>query len=293
MDNREYFTEYAWPQTILGARLNAGLAFTLDSVHTLHTGVNYMYEYGGTLTGVPLTIDLYYNYSGEHIRMWFGSFPRKGLLEYPLVLLTDTLNYYRPNIQGGLVRLQGQDAYLQAWADWTSRQTEIVKETFLAGMEGYIKRGLWFASEHIYMYHRASTVNNVTHEPIRDNGGGAVLTGLDLSGKIPFDKLILDAGLVGSYDRVRPDPYGWAWGALTRLNAEYAFAGLKLTMYRGDPQILAYGDSFYSAGKYARIDLYVKMFRKYGIDARAGISIHLTEGDLNNSQQVLISIPFM
>ncbi len=293
MDNREYFSPYAWPQTILGARLNTGLRFQLDSVHFLSAGVNYMYEYGGALNGIPLTIDLYYHYKGEHIKMWFGSFPRRDKLEYPLVLLSDTLNYYRPNMEGGLVRWEGQLGYLQAWADWTSRQTEVVKETFLAGLEGYQHSGIWMASQHIYMYHRASTVNNVTHEPIRDNGGAALLTGLDLSDYTVLDRLLLDAGVVGSYDRVRPDPYGFAWGGLVRLRSLYRFAGLDLTWYRGDPQILAYGDTFYRSGNYLRADLYVKLFRRYGIDARVGLSLHFTAGDLNNSQQVLISVPFL
>ncbi len=292
MDNREYFTEYAWPQTILGARLNAGIGFQIDSVHFLTTGINYMYEYGGTLTGVPLTLDLYYHYNGKFIQMWFGSFPRRDKLEYPNVLLNDTLNYYRPNMEGGLVRWNNGLGYLQAWADWTSRQTEVVKETFLAGMEGYQHRGIWIASEHIYMYHRASTVNNVTHEPIRDNGGGAVLSGFDLTTLTPLDRLVIDAGVIGSYDRVRPDPYGFAWGGMVRLRAEYGFAGMQLIWYKGDPQVLAYGDTFYSSGNYLRADFFVRLFRKYGFDAKAGLSLHLANGDLNNSQQVLISIPF-
>jgi len=293
MDNREYFTEYAWPQTILGARLNLGASFNIDSVHFVSGGVNYMYEYGGALDGVPLTIDLYYHYNSKHIQMWFGSFPRRKMLNYPLVLLNDTLNYYRPNIEGGVVRWTGELGYLQAWADWTSRQTEVVKETFLAGMEGFAQKGLWITSGYLYMYHRASTVNNVTHEPIRDNGGGALLTGLDLSSVTQLDKLVLDLGLVASYDRVRPDPYGFAHGGLVRLQAEYAFAGMRFNWYKGEAQVLAYGDTFYRSGNYARADFYVKLFRKYKLDAMAGISLHFTKGDLNNSQQLLISIPFL
>ncbi|MFZ5941851.1 MAG: hypothetical protein ACOYXB_14880 [Bacteroidota bacterium] len=293
MDNREYFTDYAWPQTILGARLNAGATFSRDSVHFLSAGLNYMYEYGGKLNGVPLTADLFYHYRGKHLKMWFGSFPRRDKLDYPLVLLNDTLNYYRPNIEGGLVRWEGEAGYLQAWADWTSRQTEVVKETFLAGMEGLVRKGIWLASGHIYMYHRASTVNNVTHEPIRDNGGGALFTGLDLSRNCPLDHLVLDGGIVGSYDRVRPDPYGFAWGGMLRLKAEYRFIGLQMVYYRGDPQVLAYGDTFYRSGNYLRSDIYFRLFRKFGLDARAGLSLHLAGGDLNNSQQLLISIPFL
>jgi len=59
-DDREYFSNWAWAQTILGARLDAGSGFEVDSVHQIYTGINYMFAYGSdprSLTPIP---DLYY-----------------------------------------------------------------------------------------------------------------------------------------------------------------------------------------------------------------------------------------
>ena len=56
-----------------------------------------MYEFGGELLGVTPQIDLYYSYNTEKLQMYFGSFPRRDLMNYPLFLLTDSLDYYGRN----------------------------------------------------------------------------------------------------------------------------------------------------------------------------------------------------
>ena len=100
LDNREYFTPYGIHQTIFGARINPGVAFSWDTVHQVRVGLNYMYEFGGELLGVKPQIDLYYSYNAGHIRFLFGSFLRRELLDEPLMLMTDSHDYYRPNLEG-------------------------------------------------------------------------------------------------------------------------------------------------------------------------------------------------
>ena len=73
MDNREYSTPDVKHQTIFGVRINPGVAFTFDSLHSVHLGINYMYEFGGEFLGVTPQLDIYYKYSSEQIDFHFGS----------------------------------------------------------------------------------------------------------------------------------------------------------------------------------------------------------------------------
>jgi hypothetical protein len=294
-DDREYYSGFATAQTILGARIDAGRGFEIDTFHQVYVGLNYMFEYGSDPTALQPIPDLYYKYEIKHFRMFFGSFPRKDLLNYPLVLLTDTLAYYRPNIQGGLMEFSGDWGYQNAWCDWVSRQTMTDHEAFLSGTSGHIKYGMLYLEDYFYMYHHAGTMAKDTlNEHVRDNGGGAIYLGIDLNGKTFFNKLTFDVGGVGNYDRYRPTPYTNNYGLQFRLSALYKKVGLDATWYKGDKISLAYGEPFYSSGNYARIDAYIKPFKSKHTDSKIGWSFHYVNGNtLDNSFQVFFRADFL
>ena len=120
-DNREYFSRYAFPQTIFGAQLNASLLFEVDTLHSFSAGVSYLYEHGSTLFGVDPQPVLYYRYAGKHLNMAFGSFPRHDRLAYPRAFLNDTLSYYRPNVEGAWISYESGPVDVSGFIDWTSR----------------------------------------------------------------------------------------------------------------------------------------------------------------------------
>jgi len=135
LDNRELTTPYVKSQTIFGARINPGVSFGFDSYHSVNLGINYMYEFGGELFGVEPQLDLYYNFKSEHFNFLVGSFPRKDLMDYPLMLLTDSLDYYRPNMEGASVSFAWEWGDAHAWIDWTGRITTETREEYLAGFD--------------------------------------------------------------------------------------------------------------------------------------------------------------
>lgn len=290
-DNREYFTPYGTHQTIFGVRVNPGVSFGFDTVHSVHVGINYMYEFGGELPGVTPQIDLYYAYQSEHFKMKFGSFPRRDVLDYPLMLLTDTLNYYRPNIEGASVSYQWDWGDVNAWVDWTGRETAETRESILGGMDATFRLKEFYLSTMATRYHLAKTTAPADSNQIRDDGSLVALVGAELSDRTFLDVFDISTGWVSTYFQQRPDDMVWTGGWLSRLDARYRIFGLKGTYYIGDPSPLAYGDPLYSSGNYGRIDLFVVPFKNPRITSKIGWNLHFLPGDgLYHSQQILISV---
>lgn len=290
LDNREYFNSFIRPQTILGASSNLIFKAEVDQGHSLNAGFYYLYEYGHRMDAHRPKLNLFYEYQSSGYEFYFGSFPRKNVLEYPKALITDTLNYYRPNVEGGLAKIKWAFGEETIWCDWTSRQTDTVKETFLAGFSGKMKFGMFYFDHYAYMYHSAGAAIRDPNDPIRDNGGGAAYAGIDLSEVTELDELQFDLGMLVSYDRFRPNPYGFTRGAMFRAKAYYKTLGIDASYYRGDKVELYYGDKFYRSGNYARIDLMWFLYKGEKVQAKINLAFHITEEGLDSSQQFFIHV---
>lgn len=291
LDNREYFTEYGVPQTIFGARINPGVFFTFDSVHSIHAGINYMYEFGGELLGVTPQLDIYYRYHTEQLQMKFGSFPRRGTMEYPLFLLTDSLDYYRPNIEGASVRYSWDWGTVHGWVDWTGRSSPDTRESILAGFDAKIRMWIFYLAPMATRYHLARTTIPGDNTRIRDDGAILVLAGIDLSDMLFFDQLDFTSGLATTYKKSGTPFYQWYNGWFSKLDMKYWIFGFRGTYYFGDPSPLVYGEPLYSYGNYARIDLYADPFRNPRISSKFAWNFHILPWEgLYHSMQILIHI---
>jgi len=297
LDNREYFNPYQMPQTIFGSRIAGEIGGSFNGIHRLRAGLDYMYEYGGEIDAVPPIIIMYYQYDRKPFTYYMGVFPRRDLLDYPLALLNDTLNYYRPYMQGIYLKAEKPWGYENVFIDWTSRQTDTHFERFLFGFSGRIDINRLFVSHHFLMGHFAGPGIPVPWHHLRDNGGFDINLGIDLSGATIFDTLSFSVGGLVSLDRTRSVDKGWQTpaGFLGQAQAIYRFAGIRTTLYLGEGHTFLYGDSFYKAGSYARIDLFVIPFHSPRITGKINWAIHLVEGPkgywtIDNSQQVLVTI---
>lgn len=291
LDNREYSTPYVHHQTIFGARINPGLSMGFDSLHTVRFGINYMYEFGGELLGVIPQLDIYYKFQSENVQLHFGSFPRKDLMDYPLILLTDTLNYYRPNMEGASIYYGWEWGHVHGWVDWIGRISPENRESILAGLDASVYKGSYYLTTLVTQSHlsRLAVYDPTNH--LQDDGSVVVIAGADLSDKVMLDELDLSTGWVTTYRRVRPSDPSWTAGWLTQLDVRYGIFGLKGTCYLGDGPHLVYGDPLYRSGNYGRIDLFVDPFKNPHISSKFGWNFHLISGyGLRHSQQILISI---
>jgi len=295
LDNREYFTEYGVHQTIFGARVNPGVAFRFDSLHAVHVGFNYMYEFGGTFLGVRPQLDLYYSYSGDHLRARFGSFPRREVMDYPLMLLTDSLHYYRPNTEGASIQYTWNmgpvEGSAHGWVDWISREDTLTREAIHAGGDLTFRWKMIYVTGLATRYHLARTTSPTDMNRIRDDGSILAMAGLDLSEYLFFDRFDLSSGMVTTYRRQRPSINQWFTGWYSKLDMQFRFMGLKGTYYFGDESPLALGDPLYAYGNYARIDLYIDPFKNPRISSKFAWCFHIMPWEgLFHSQQVLLQV---
>jgi len=287
-DNREYVKADLFSQSILGMRIAPEVGFLLDSMHRIRFGVNFLQEFGAKPFGAKASPTIYYNYEHQGISFYLGAFPRHNLIDdYPKAVLNDTLNYYRPNIEGLFFRYRKGAVSQQVWVDWTSRQTIENREQFMVGLSGKVSAGVFFFSHYATMLHTANTLNG--DYPVRDNAVALLQIGADLSEKWLLDSLTIAAGGLVSLDRIR-GTYGSRTpkGFIADIHAAYRSWFLHDTFYKGQAHDILFGDRFYTKDTYNRLDLGWQPFRKGNIAGYFMLSLHFSPGEISNQQQLTL-----
>jgi hypothetical protein len=289
-DNREYSNEYDQSQTMFGSGLYAYGGLKINESHSFCAGLDFLFEFGSTLKKDFVSPILFYQLQKENFEFRFGSFPRKSLTELPDMLQSDTINYYRPNLQGMFLNLEQSWGSQNLWLDWKTRQTGTDRETFQIGGTGKLKLKKIFYRHDFIMTHYANPGIRIPGIHIRDNGGLCTRIGIDLSGYV-FDSLSLSTGYCFSYDRTRSEyDFRFRHGSLTELYCELYGLGLRTTLYFGDGQVQMGGDRLYAASSYQRFDLVWSVFRKDHIDGKLELSFHLVENTFDYSQAFVIHV---
>jgi len=290
-DNREYFNPIQYPQTIFGARgaFEAGLRF--DEIQRIRFGINYLYEFGAQNEFEQnRAITMYYEYNKKPFKLMAGMFPRRGQIDYPLAMLTDTLLYYRPNMEGLLAEVRLKYLKQNLWVDWTGRQSEVIAEAFVWGTSGRISYGNLFFDDYIIGHHRSSNMVD-KDATIRDNYGMSLGVGVDLSAKTILDTLSLSVNYLQSADRDRIDGiWHTPKGFYLNLKSSYKNFAINAISYFGESQRFAFGDAFYTAQNYTRIDLIYKLIKTQNVSAEFCWSLHIADGDKDNQQRLLILV---
>jgi len=285
-DNREYAKSNRFSQTIFGLRFAPEIGLRLDTVHRLRIGLNALHEFGSSKFTNKIDPIAYYEFKQESWNFFMGMFARRGLVDdYPRALLKDTFNYYRPNVEGMLLKYQNANWKQVLWIDWTSRQTATDRENFIFGLSGTYKKDLFFVSHYAMMLHNAGPAVPIPNDHVEDNGAAIVRAGLDLSHRTFLDSLTFSAGGMMSFERVR-SVGGWKTpkGVLLDLQMEYRRFGVINSFYKGEGHRLIYGDQFYSAKTYNRMDLYWRPRIYKGIEGQFTLSFHFLDGVVDNQQ---------
>ncbi|MCU0457363.1 MAG: hypothetical protein MUE74_13785 [Bacteroidales bacterium] len=302
-DNLEFAgSEVKKSQTMAGVMAAPEIGLKWDSAHSIAGGVSIIHEFGSQDVFDKIYPIAYYQYNSLPFTFLMGAFPRTLAGEnYPRMFFQDSVGYYRPNINGLFFQYHPRRGYVNAWLDWTGRQSETVREAFFIGICGrYWYRNL-YASHHSYMFHYASRLDPVIHQPLHDNMLFLTSLGWDLSQSTSLTKLDLNAGWVLSLERERTGNAGWISGngILVELCAEYNFAGILNTLYIGKEMMsfygehgnrLYWGDPVYRAGNHDRLDMYIKFLRRERTDIRLTWSVHVMEGLVYNEQMLKVSI---
>ncbi len=302
-DNTEFSgSEYKISQTMAGIVIAPEAGLRWDTVHSIIAGLSLLHEFGSNETVDRVYPTAYYEFSRNPVRFIMGSFPRAIALEkYPRVFFQDSVNYYRPNINGIFFEVVKRQDYLNVWLDWTGRKSVDVREAFFAGLSGNLSRGLFFARGFGYMYHFAGKMDPVVDEALHDNLLLQASAGLDFSGLTPFDRLEAGVGWVMGLERARADNTGWVSmpGIVIEARAEYKFAGVSSLLYRGRGLMYFYndhgnelywGDPVYRAKTYNRTDLYLSFLRERTVNLELTYSIHFMESSLYHEQLLKVRV---
>ena len=288
-DNREFFSGKAMSQTILGSRGAFELGLEMDN-HRIRAGLNHLLEFGSDIDYHKPKLTLYYQYFDKIKRFKFGAFPRRNTIDFPLVMLTDTLLYYRPNIEGLYGRIAWPWGYQAGFVDWVSRQTDIKRENFMAGFSGEIFNNYLFLQNYLLLFHDAGAAVNVPGDHIKDYFGYLIQAGVRTSGNSQFTGNI-KAGLLGSLFRERTITDGFINqnSFYTEAEGRLKNYGIKSTLHTGGSHRFTYGDRFYRTKNYWRTDVIWYFINHPRIKGKFNLSFHVIDWkDLDQQQQMSV-----
>ncbi|QIA08418.1 hypothetical protein [Draconibacterium halophilum] len=286
-DNREFTQPFAYPQTIMGSRGAFEIGVDIDN-HQLRGGLSHLIEFGSDMDAQKPKLTLYYQFQDKDKEFAFGAFPRRNKIDFPLAMLTDTLLYYRPNIEGMFGEISWDWGHQNGFVDWVGRQTEIQREQFMAGLSGEIFYKNLFLQNYLLMFHNAHTLHNDPPLHIEDYMGLALQGGIRVPENIAVQGH-LKMGLLTSQYRERnvTDGYETASSFFAEAIMRYKNFGIKSVMNLGAGHKFAYGDPYYRAKNYSRTDLIWYFINHEKIKGKFNLSMHFIDWDTLDQQQQL------
>lgn len=298
-DNREYKSSVQKSQTIFGALDDASLGMYIDSSHIFRVGLSYLHEFGAVATSEYLDLVLYYQFTDYPYTFFLGSFPRRQAFRYPTALLRDSVQYYRPCVEGTFYEWRFKAGFENIWIDWTGRQTEKNRETFLLGFSGQINKDNLYLSHYLLYYHYAGRKNPVLKDYLRDNGGLMVRGGYQAFDWYFIDTLKLYVDGVVSYDRIR---WKTSWhtpvGIEAGIEAGIRKFGGEFLYYQGihkehnEWHRMVWGDPVYTAGKFGKLSVYYTPFTTSYVSAKFILSFYFLEGKVDSRELFLLNMAF-
>ncbi len=292
-DNREYTNDYSYPQTILGARGAFELGVDFEG-HKLRGGLSFLQEFGSDIDAQKPKLIIYYQFQSEQTNFLFGAFPRRDKINFPLAMLTDTLLYYRPNIEGMYGKVNWAWGNQNAFVDWISLRSEKSLEIFTAGASGEIFYKNVFLENYFLLNHEFCSEERNPNETTKDHLGFALQVGIKSLKEANF-KGYIKAGVLASSCRERgvTDGFQNAASFFAEAYAKYKNFGVKSVLSSGAGHNFAFGDPFYKTNDYLRTDVIWYFINHEKIKGKFNISFHIIDWEqLNNQQQLSILYVF-
>jgi hypothetical protein len=301
-DNTEFgHSELQMPQTMAGVHFAPEIGLSWDSTHRVFVGLDVMHEYGSNKAIDFYSPIAYYEFNSAPFRFYMGAFPRKLVLDnYPRIFFCDSINNYRPIMNGLCWEFSKKNSYIRAWLDWTSRQTRERHETFFMGESARLNLGCFYAQHFGYMFHYAGVIDPTVFDALHDNGLYVTSLGVDLSKQTGFDKLEVNAGWAVGVEDGRGENTGWLKhnALLSETKIEYRGLGLENSYYKGDGQMsfyndhgmnLYWGDRIYRAREYDRADMFVRFFFSDVVQTKLMYTLHFVENMMYHEQSLYVS----
>ena len=297
-DNREVRSPYQRSQTLFGSRLGAEVGLQFDA-HTIMIGATGVKDFGQSgIAQADLTF--YYYYEDQHVSGAFGAFPRSRLKrDLPDIFVYDSIRYYSPTLHGALIQYTSRHGYAEFYCNWINKQGVGEREIFELVTDGrFIHKGHyagWNAQLLHYSVPRPANGLKVYDKLILHPH-----LGYEKSDMRHLDALRIEGGLMLSLNRDRTDmQWKSPMGFLGEVMLRKGRFELRDRLYAGNPQFSDYeaygntlhrGDPYYRSSLYNRTDLHFYLLRRPHVQCYAGASLHLTEGSVDNSQQLVLRV---
>ena len=295
-DNTEFAkSKIQMPQTMAGVHLTPELGLRWNENHRFFAGFDAMHEYGSDRVVDFFDLMAYYEFSGKQFRFFAGAFPRKQALDkYPRIFFQDSIQNYRPTVNGIFWEYNSGGSYVNVWLDWVSRQTYTRREAFFLGWSGRYNLNVFYGQHFGYMLHFSNAMNPEIEEGLHDNILTLTSLGVNLSSKTNLEQLEVNIGWAIGMERNR-DIGEWhsPLGLLSEIKVEYKGLALYNTFYKGQKQQifrnshgseLYWGDPMYRSTVYDRADFSILFYKSDVVNIKMTWSLHCAEQTIYHEQ---------
>jgi len=302
-DNREYRSPYQTARTLFAFRLSPEIGLGLTDVqggsHRLMAGVHYTQPLGAGWKQVRFSPTAYYDYDYRGFSVALGAIPFTHRIEVlPDWLQYDSIAYARPNIQGALMSYSSRWGFAEFMCDWRGAQLPEQREMFRLVLNGEFRWKWLTAGGYFTLNHKANYAPPTPREGVCDDIFIHPRVGVNLSGYVPLDSLVLRTGyIVGIQNHRDAHLSQIPQGVLVELFLNWRFLGLRNVFYYGGNMLPYYaefgadlhqGDPFYQSGLYNRTDVFAYLYRNNFVNCCFSWNLHYDGHHLQHQQQLIV-----
>lgn len=283
-DNREYHSQWDESQTIFGIRLSPsiGISFrdSLGGSHRLMAGASYVQPFGSNWKAAKVFPTAYYQYrlqgkkqAHQALTASLGFVPYSHLTRrLPKYLMSDSLEFAYPNIQGALFQYADQRGFVDLFCDWRGMPSATTREAFRIVLAGEYQHKMLRLGGYAQLNHLANYDKSQPRAGVCDDAYANPYIGVDASHLTPLDSLRFDLGYLFGYQCQRTStitPH-LCHGMTAQFTLRWRFIELDDQFYFGQNQMPLYptlgstlnqGEPFYQARIYNSAELRLRALR--------------------------------
>jgi hypothetical protein len=301
-DNREYNNPYADPQTLFGIRISPEMGWKkIDQegrYHQIKIGVHYLQPIGSQITVGQWDPIIYYQYQKKGNILHFGIIPYSKLIErIPLYVMSDSLSYVYPNINGALFQYKGDKGFFEGILDWRGAMSTQTREAFRIILKGRYYLNRFSIGGITFLNHLSNKAPNEPKDGVCDDYFISPEVGFHLDKNKIFDTTSIKISYIFASTRERiTNTQFKAHGIGLELFVKWRFLALQNSVYLGNNLLPFYdkygsglhlGDSYYKASRYNRTSLMIYLIQKEFVTCSFSWNLHFIKGYPIGHQQLL------
>lgn len=248
----------------------------------------------------------------ENRKSWtasFGMIPRRFTYGRPLILWSDSMDYYNPNIRGILLQFErikrnNTLIYHELSLDWRSLQSAEQREAFNVNYTGQKlvskRRSYWYFGGNAQLNHLAKRNPAPEGEGVNDDMFVYPYVGGEW-GRYDYFKFYLKTGYAVSFDRCRAfEDWNVDGGLLALFEILWRKKiGIIETLYAGNKQFPLYpmygsllnmGDPHYQSSFYSLTSIYSPIVHNRHVSFGAFLDFHVTKEGTSCYQRVVLNV---